>query len=426
MKTKIYTLALASALSLGLASCSDDWQPGLDSDANGQARMTDINVVNAATVVSRAGVDTSNFIVTVVDADGKEAGTWTYSQMPEIITLPVGTGYQVNVISHNQEKAAWEAPYFTGSSAKFDIKDSQITEIGTVTCRLANIKVSIRFTEALKAAMGDDCKVTVVANDEGRLEFTKNETRSGYFQALEGSSTLVATFTGTVNGNFETIVRPFTDVEAGQHRIITYGIQTGGSHIPDETGYVDPSSGITIDDSVIDETIEGNVNPGDEDVIGGDRPGKEDPENPDEPTPDKPTPDEPSDDVIKVTSSTIDLEAENTPQDGVEYKVKIDTENPMTHLIVEIISESLSDEMLRGVGLAAKFDLADPQDLKEALSGSFGFPVEDEVVGQTSVVFDITNFVPLLNIYKGELHQFKLTIDDNAGNEKIVTLKFRT
>ena len=76
--------------------------------------------------------------------------------------------------------------------------------------------------------------------------------------------------------------------------------------------------------------------------------------------------------------------------------------------------------MLRGVGLAATFDLAYPGDLETALKDSFGFPVGNEVIGQTDVVFDITQFVPLLNIYQGT-HQFKITATD-ANNVQVVKL----
>lgn len=425
-------MAIAAAALLGFASCSDNWEPGGNQENGmGQAKFGGIDVVNSENIVSRASVDVSNFIVTVVNGEGATVKEWKYSEMPEIITLDVANDYVVNVISHQQEKAAWDAPYFEGSSEKFSIKNNEITEIGKISCKLANIKVSIRFSEGMKAAMGSDCKVTVVANDEGRLEFNANETRSGYFQALEGSMTLVATFTGTVNGNYEEIVRSFKDVEAGQHRIITYSLKSGDPTIPDEYGNIDPESGISVDMDTIDETIEGNVPPGDEDVIDGDRPGKEDPEDPNEPedpnNPDNPeNPDDPSEDLFTIDGGIIDLNGENIPVEGEKYVVTIDSKNPLSNLVVEIISESLNDDMLSSVGLSATFDLAYPGALEDALRDSFHFPVGNEVIGQNHVVFDITDFVPLLNIYKGEIHKFKLTIKDQSGNEKVVTLTFRT
>lgn len=424
MRTTIYSLALMLAAA-GFSACSDKWEPTTDKDQVGQLSKSSIEVVNSENVISRASVDVSNFIVTVLDPQGAVSGEWKYSEMPELITLPVADGYTAKVISHEQEKAAWDAPYFEGVSEKFNIENNKITQVATISCKLANIKVSIRYSDDLKKAMGDDCKVTVIANDEGMLEFLPTETRSGYFQAIEGSSTLVATFTGTVNGHLEEVRRVFGDVEAGQHRIITYKLKTGDGDVPDETGTIDPSTGISVDMSTIDESIEGNVSV-DEDVIDGDRPGQEDPgDDPDpDPDPDDPTP--PDDELFTFTSETIDFEGENIPEDGKSYIVKINSVNPLSHLIVDIISESLNKEMLQSVGLDSTFDLAYPGDLAEALSSSFHFPIEDQVIGQTEVTFDITNFVPLLNIYPNETHVFKLTVRDEKGNEKIVNLTFKS
>ena len=90
--------------------------------------------------------------------------------------------------------------------------------------------------------------------------------------------------------------------------------------------------------------------------------------------------------------------------------------------------------MLTGVGLAASFDLATglagdgTTDLSETLSNpeGFNFPVGEKVTGVNEVTFNITKFVPLLNIYPGELHQFKITVVDKNGNSKDMTLKFQS
>ncbi len=438
---------MAALTSFVMVSCSDDWEPaGSNADGEGQLRMSEVSVVNKAVEINRSSIDVSNFIVAIYNKDGVKQGQWAYSQMPELVTLPVADGYYVEVISHNQEKAAWEKPYFEGKSQTFAIANNKITEVEPVVCKFSNLKVTVDFGPTMQNSMADDCKVTVVVNDEGLLEFVKGETRAGYFQVLENSPTMVAIFTGTVNGNFERIVYPLTDIEAGQHRIITYDIKLGDSTLPDETGFIDPESGITIDQSVIDDSVDGNVNPGDEDVIDGDRPGNEDPEdpeNPDDPTPvvpDDPTPGN----LFDITASWIEegtelSSVEATPEDGGNYEVTIKATNKLANIIVRIDSESLNDDMLRGVGLAAQFELStgygytdghpdETLDLSEALSDpdSFNFPVGNDVIGKEEVLFDITPFVPLLNIYPGELHIFHLTVVDQKGNQQTVSLKFRT
>lgn len=421
MNYKIFsTIAIATFM---MSSCSDNWAPSTDDEGVGQLRMDAINVTNAENVINRAGVDVSNFIVSINNADGETVKRWKYSEMPEVVTLPVDEGYYIDVISHNQEKAAWEAPFFKGSSEKFNIVKNQLTNAGTITCKLSNIKVSIKFADDLKKIMEDDCKVTVIANDAGLLEFTANETRSGYFQAIEGSSTLVATFTGTIRGSYEEIRKVYTDVEAGQHRIITYSVKSGDPTIPDENGNIEIADGISIDMTTIDESVNGNVST-DEDIIDGDRPGQEEPVNPD---PDQPTPDEPSEKFFTFNTS-ISLTETNQAVEGKDYSIDIVSVNPLANLKVKIESNYLTDEFLAGVGLVSEFDLANLTPELSAMlgEGGFGFPTGDQVKGSKSVKFDLTPFIPLLNLSPtpNDIHKFHLTVVDDKNNSETVVLTF--
>lgn len=421
MNYKIFsTIAIATFM---MSSCSDNWTPSTDEEGVGQLHMEAINVTNAENVINRASVDVSNFIITINNAEGETVKRWKYSEMPEIVTLPVDEGYYIDVISHNQEKAAWDAPFFKGSSEKFNIVKNQLTNAGTITCKLSNIKVSVRFADDLKNIMEDDCKVTVVANDEGMLEFTADETRSGYFQAIEGSTTLIATFTGTIRGSYEEIRKVYTDVEAGQHRIITYSVKSGDSTIPDENGNIDISNGISVDMSTIDESIDGNVST-DEDIIDGDRPGQEEPINPD---PDDPNPDNPDVDYFTFNTS-ISLTDINEALEGKDYVVGILSVNPLSNLKVKIESNYLTEEFLASVGLVSEFDLANltPELESKLGEGGFGFPTGDEVKGNTSVNFDLTPFIPLLNLSPtpNDIHKFHLTVVDDQNNSETVVLTF--
>lgn len=423
MRSKIFSILLTLAVAVGLTSCHDDhWIPNT-SDGEGSLSLSSLNisVKEGETVISRASTDTDNFIVKVYDASGSLYSQWKVAEMPEILTLPVGD-YSLTVISHEQEKAAWDAPYYEGSKS-FSITDGLITEIGTVTCSFANIKVSIRYSDALAKLLGDDVKVTVICNDEGSLEFTPAETRSGFFQAIPGSSTLVATFEGSVNGHKETLRKTFTDIEAGQHRIITFAVKGGQGEIPDEVGTV-ATPGITVDATIIDAPISGNIDIDDE-ILDGKRPTEDplDPVVPDDPTPST---------ALTMTPSVPFAPAVNDIVEGASYTVDIHSDNGVTNLMVEIISDYLTYDFLSGVGLSTKFDLADAldafdksRDLSEALLG-FGFPIKDDLKGKTDVHFDISQLVPLLNLSPDPgNHSFKLTVTDANGVSKTETLIFK-
>ncbi len=435
MKTKLYTLLLSAALTLGLTACNEKWEAGeLVGDGNGRLATSSLllDVVNAEQVVeqSRSTIDLSNFIITIYNTKGELVNNWTYAEMPELPVFPVGD-YTVKVISHKQEKAAWEAPYFEGSK-DFTIKKDEITDIGTVTCKFCNIKVTVKFSDALKKAASDNVQVLVRANDEGSLVFKLGETRSGYFEALEGSTTLTTTFTGTVAGYDEEIIDVYTDLAAGQHRIITYSLKNGNGEVPDETGKIDPIGGIGIDVSITDEHLGGNVNPGDEDIINGEtRPGHEDlPEDPNRP--DDPTPPTPVTDAATFTSEMFpDFNAVYNSADLTgDAIVNIHCEKGFAKLIVTIDSDGLTPDVLEGVGLAAAFDLVTgktldgSKDLSEGLTG-LGFKVKDDVKGKTDLEFDITEFVPLLGIYPG-MNKFIIDVTDNDGNTSSITLKIQS
>ncbi len=422
---KIYNIFMMLAIVAAFSSCSKEkWDFDTDDAAYGELSLSSmtVDVTNAEEVIARSSVDLSNFIVKIYDAtDNSLVKQWAYAEMPEVFTLPVGE-YSVNVISHVQEAAAWDKPYFEGSKA-FTIKDSRITEIGAVVCKLANVKVSIRYSDALRAVMGDDVVVTVLMNNGGSLTYTPNETRSGYFKYVANSHTLVATFSGTVDGNKETLRKEYTDIAAGQHRIITFKLKTGDGTIPDENGGINIEGGISVDASVttIDMTSDIIV---DEDVVDGDRPqegGEEKPDQPEDPdNPDKPdTPTE----TITITSTTLDFDNPNIATSDLQAVVNIHSDKGIANFKVDIISDQLTPEVLTSVKLAASFDLAYPGALESALKNDLHFPVGNEVIGAKDLVFDITDFVPMLMIYQGT-HKFKLAITDAEGATLEKTLTF--
>lgn len=428
MKTKIFSLLALAGISLAMGSCSDNPDYPLDKQgATGSVSLSDLGVVVNADeqTISRADdIDTSGFLVRIVDADGATAYEATVATCNEIVTLPVADGYTVQVHSHEVENAAWEAPYYYGQTA-FDIKANEITEIGTVNCTFSNVRVTVRYSDELRAIMGDDVVVTVKCSENGSsLDFAHTEKRSGYFKALEGSTTLAAEFAGTVQGRTAHLLKALTDVKAGQHRIITFGVKTGNSDVPDEFGGISiegDASGIKLADGlwltadVTTETVNGNVDVDEKGDASAQRPGKEDPVNP---GPDDPNPPVPGEEPIKITSDDVDFDIEN-PVTGSSYLVKINAEKGIANLKVEIQSDNEGFLASAGEMLPLSFDLADTPDgdpLGELL------PVGSKVKNQTYVPFDVTDLVPLLAAFPGH-HAFVITVTDNEGNTVTKTLK---
>ncbi len=416
MNTRISISIAAALLSLGAVSCSEKWEPqpvtGL-----GELSLASMSVdVNTSTSeISRTGVDLSPFLVTITPESGGEPKEYVYGAMPEIVSLAVGN-YTVKVRSHEVQKAEWERPYYLGER-KFEIRNKELTEIGVVTASMSSLKVTVSYTEKLHSLMGDDATVTVVANDEGSLVYGPDETRAGYFEVVDGSMTMVATFRGSVGGQYVEKVVSFKKETAGKHSSILSATEAGPGP-PQHTGGVAPS-GMTADGEVTNETVGGNTDPGDEPIIDdNDRPGQEEGGDTPPPGPD----DRPA---ATFNSTTVNLEGENDASTwSGPAVVTIGCPEGFAHLVVRIDSEGLTPDVLAGVGLDSEFDLAYPGNLKEGLEG-LGFKTGADVIGKTTMDFDITDFVPLLNIYPGK-SDFMITVTDSKGKQSQAILKFKS
>ena len=214
-----------------LVSCDDPTYPDSTTD-QGTLKLSSLSIdVDASEnqVTTRAGIDVGTFTVRVLDAATNALkNSWTYSEMPEVVTLPVGD-YVIEVYNAEVQEAAFDAPYYYASK-DVTITKNDIAELGTFTCTLENVRVSIAYTDQLKAVMGDDVKVTVEVAAKNMLEFAASETRSGYFRYYENNTTLVASFSGTVEGVFISEDHKIvTDVQPRKHYIITFDYKTGAT-----------------------------------------------------------------------------------------------------------------------------------------------------------------------------------------------------
>ncbi len=405
-------LMCGAAAMLGFSSsCSDGKGHGVDDileknegTVSFRAMALDVNVESLEETGRAAdnSVDVSNFIVELLrDDDATTVGSWSFSQMPDIQILPVGD-YTVNVMSHQVKPAAFEEPLYCGSES-FTIKEAEVHNVGTIVCSLSNVKVTVKYSDILASMMDTEANV-VVGIGAASLTFGATESRSGYFELADGANSLVATFTGTIAGRKESQRKVLTDIKAGHHYILTYTVKTGG--------FISANEGVQLNASIDGVDINFELDPDDELLDDSDRPGGDNGEDPNPPV---------GAETITFSSSMLSF-TENNPTSVSEAVVLIHADNGIASLKVDIESDDLTDEFLSSVGLAAHFDLAEPGELAGPLSG-LGFPVGDEVKGRTDITFDITQFMPLLNIYKG-VHKFNITVTDSKGESDGRVLSF--
>ncbi len=434
MKTDIISLAVVAAAAFaGLTSCSDTWTNDLAEEEKGTLNTASIlasvntyeaekeDAQGAKAPESRAVTDLSPFIVEVVKSDGSKVASWTYATMPPAPTFAVGT-YTVRVKSHNPQPVEWEKPYYAGEQ-QFQIKANDVTDVEPIVCTLANVRVSIEVTEALKKASAGDVKITFTGEPGVDLEFAPDETRSGYFAYTEGLSTMKVHFEGTVSGAREDFTHVLKDIQPGQHRLVKFALRINPNPPADETGNIEipEGEGVMVDCGVTTYEVDGTVSSKEDVIDDSGRPGQEE-------GGDDPKPDDPDDKAITFSSSTLDLEGANMAEEFGEEEglkpavVDIHSENGVKSLKVKIISDFLTEDMLSGIGLTSQFDLADPGEYAEGLAG-LGFPSADEVNGAHDLQFNITKFIPLIS-EEGD-HKFEITVTDSKGLVKTMVLLIR-
>lgn len=126
-----------------------------------------------------------------------------------------------------------------------------------------------------------------------------------------------------------------------------------------------------------------------------------------------------------IVCRQFDIDQPHTTQTGDEIDVDIKTASGIQAFVVSIISETLNEEELDAVGLRPTFDLCnitDPEELAALTSDDIGFPVNDDVKGQTSMTFSVTKFTGMLSAFPGT-HQFKLAVTNAEGSTTTKTLQ---
>lgn len=373
---------------------------------------------------SRAGVDVSGFLIAINNKEGVQVEQYTYSEMPEIISLPVGN-YTIIASSASEATNGFDAPFYKGSTT-FAVEENKLTEVNSLTCTLANVMNSVEYAEDLRALMSDDV-VTTIKIGTNSLDIPVAETRKAYLVAPASTGVMEITLKGTIDGEAVNVSERVENVKAGQYNIIKFKL----SPVDDEDNKVGGSAAINIniDSSMTssDETV--GVNPGEEPGIddfptdGGEGPG--DGEGGDETEQNKPTIEGTSFNGAKFDIAKDVLEVPISIKDSMELQVTLFAPNKIAHVYVTIDSETLTEELLTTVNLAKSFDLAEPGELKGGLE-SLKFPTESDVIGKEELPFNITQFTSLLGLYGAANHNFIIQVVDQKGLEVTQTLKIKS
>lgn len=381
---------------------------------------------------SRAGTDVNLADFTVAfckNSDETPYVEYKYNEMPEVVSLPAGM-YRVKAYYGKEVDADWESPYYYGITDPVTVTAKKITTIEKpIKCKLQNVKVTVEYNEELKQLMSADSKVDVNMVAGAVLTFTKDETRSGFLKA-EGT-TMIANFTGTVNGQQAQTDKKYSDVKPGTHYHILFVYKAAGVT---GDGTIDPTGGIKVNAQVTVTDINDGTNlegGGDDEYLEDDRNkgGEDEPDVPD--TPDVPNPPAAAGPVIdggeKIDLSDGDASGTLIPvtvTSGMECVIKITSVTGFTQFTADIVSPNLSPEELASVGLSGHLDLCNPGEYADALEG-LGLLQGGSYLGAKSADFSLTGFLSMLAMFGPAQHSFVLTVGDESGTTvKTLTLKF--
>lgn len=427
---KIYLIPLLSA-GLLMAGCSKE--KGFDdemSDGEGQVLKTalDMSTTSDQIMVTRAeqGVDLSNFKINFIKkGETVAAKSYTYSEMPDVVTLKVGT-YTATAELGQDLNAEWENPYFKGQSEEFDVEAYKITSfISPIECELMNIKATIAFDETLLAAMSPDSYVEVKVGDNPGLNFTSAEATSGkagYFKHTN-ENTLVATFHGKVNGSDIVESKSYEGIAKGRWYKLTFKLHqnSGGDPTGGASGEIVVDASVTTEDVNADVTLEDDA-PLDD----SDRPNWGGGDDPEPPTPDN------APEIIAISQGMVfDTPWSVTAASECEFKIISHAEGGMQEFTCEIISQDLTPEELGSMNLPNVLDLVNepapdseyPNYWNVLGNDPFNFPTN--VGGQSEVIFKLSDFMGMMAVFGNHQHTFRFHVKDANGEvNKDLILQF--
>ena len=392
-RLQLISLTVLSML-IALTACHSE-KVSFQMDTFGQLKLSSVQVTadtEPLVTASRVSADIKDYLITVYAANGEKLQEWKYAEMPEIFTLKTGA---YKLVAHAPEVtgAAFDTPYCASAEKSFEIKQDEITEIGEVKCTLHNVKVTVKYEDKLMALLGDDVKVTVKVGEE-KLEYTKDETKSGFFHGKAENNVVDVVFEGSVEGEPVSITKSYAEIALGTELIVTYKYKESVTGIDPGTGGSFHAPGISVDEKLIAVNETGAVLPEEDEILDFGKPA--------------------------IEGDGFDL---SQPVTDLTQQVVVNLMAPegIAHVKVEIASEN---ETFAGViqeKFGGPFDLANPGTLEETLKG-LKLPVSEQVINQQLVKFDVTEFMPLLKGEFAGIHRFIIEVVDNNNSSVKATL----
>jgi len=165
-------------LCLTFVSCAKKDHP--EKLTQGKLKLNIGITINEKYASGQLKTGTDDFSVQIFNTSNKPVISYAHaSDIPDLLELTEGSYYAV-AASDNSQAVAFENPYYQGNSGTFTITSGQTSTV-TITCSLANIMVTVVYTDRVISSF--DNFNTIVSNSSDSLVFAKTETRAGFFNS---------------------------------------------------------------------------------------------------------------------------------------------------------------------------------------------------------------------------------------------------
>lgn len=418
MKTFTKFLSLTAILAMVLCSCNKDNPTYVGNDPEGKENMgylalgglnasvmvetenTDSSE-NVADALATRAVDINNFNVVVSDATGAKVAEYLYSKLPaEPIELYAGT-YTVSLSSGSMTSGAeFEQPIYAAEKEVI-ITRKQTTTVSDIVCKLSNIKVTVTYSADILEQLDTDYSTMSVALGESALSYVIDETRAGYFKAVEAENTLDLTFTCRYKGSEKDIImtNKIEHVKAAQWRKINVVIQ----HAADGTATI----GIVCDTWTYDEEISFDTSASlMEEVLVDDT------------------------DLPEIIweghnlEETFELTDDMFDADGnfiSSINIDITSKSAIQSIVVKASSDNADFTAAYSEILPLESDIC-AGEVSNAILKMMGYPTDAK--GATTTRIKFASQAEMLKSYEGT-HSFEITVTDANGGKSVATLSIQ-
>lgn len=379
---KIKTLSLLGALAILVASCAKDdnrmtgygelsFQLSADYEAIPASKASAASHSKAENVLP----DVDNFSLSITKEDGSYSKEWDkVSEFPQESKFPTGN-YTMKAWYGDKDNEGFDSPYYEGT-ARLSIRENELSH-ADITCYLANVKLTVEYTEAFKKYFTDYS--TTVHSEGGQfIEFIKGEERAAYVKPGNISILVKLTKQNGISSTFEPTA--ITGAAGRQHYRIKLDVNEGnvGGDI----------LSISFDDTTTEEPIQIDL----------------------------------SDEVMTAPAPFFTLTGFES---GVMQEIKENnyaSASTVSSFLtarggIKSCTLTTSSAVLTSQGWPAEIDLTKATEQQKAALAKFGLKLKG-LTGNVDkmAVIDFTEVIPFLQLQNGESdHVFTLVAKDNLG-----------